>query len=271
MMEKIEGFKVWVVNGQEKQKTMYNGYLGSFVIGSTLKMYISVEAGHDIHIYVVDGKLNVVSKRNLADPSVGGGFYRLDVKISAGEDRMPRTIYPHNYLCLVEQNQDGTFQLWKIALISQAGQFFLITQKTCTGRLYRRKEKEREEQVICPIFDQFWGGKWPQMAMILSDLFQDRVGQLLPVSDYKPEPESSIESYGENKGHVRWFDLARGWGVIDTDKGLAYVFWREIKRTGRLQYLCQGELVSIESLTPGGEDASFPWVAHGVKSIPKRR
>lgn len=271
MLNKIEGVKVWVVNGQEKQKIRYKGYLGSFAIGSTLKMYVSVEAGHDIHVYMVDGKLNVVSKRNLANPSVGGGFYRLNVNVSEGEGGSPRTIYPLNYLCLVEQNQDGTFQLWKIALISQAGQFFLITQKTCTGRCYRRIVQGKEEQVVCPVFDQSWGGKWTQMAMILSDLFQDRIVQLLPVSDYKPEPEPSIEKYGENKGRVRWFDQARGWGLADTSQGMVYVSWREIKRKGRLQYLYQGDLVSIESFTPGGKDASFPWVAHGVKPIPKRR
>ena len=65
-------------------------------------------------------------------------------------------------------------------------------------------------------------------------------------------------------GIVKWFNVARGFGAILTNKGDAFVHYKEIDSEERLVLLDVGDYVLFENLIPTSAQNGFDYTAVGV-------
>ena len=210
-------------------------------INRVAQLDIYVESGRAIHAFGVDGKKNVIPRRDLArdeEPAREGKHYRANVQIKTSLENVLHTEYPDNNIRLLEVLSEGRFRIWEVALVSQGGDFFVTVQKTYEAYCYRDGEK-----FACPQF-----AKWPQLVAFLEKLFEGKVDELPLVASYQPEPKTSTEGLAPSTGKVLWFNFAQGVGAIITSKGTARVHWTQVAKRGRRAYLLPGESVRYSSL-----------------------
>ena len=233
-------FSVKVSFDGQRLEVQEDGYVGKLTLGMAL-IEAHVVPGSNIYGFTVDGKKNVVSKRNWAPPTKPQEqrkHYKLRVQIKKNGIGVCHTEFPGNHFRLLRVAPRGTVRILEIALISQDGDFFLTTQQTYNARCYRDGEK-----IVCPTFD-----RWPQMMEVLKGLLKDRVDKLKPIMEYRPEQEPTAADLAPNTARVLWFNLAWGIGAILTQEGMARVHWSGTARRPRLAVLFSGELVSYKLL-----------------------
>jgi cold shock CspA family protein len=251
-MDEIQGVSIAVKLNGEESKVQKDGFLGRLVGPSHVDIIVHT-ARPDIIGLMVGGKKDVVIKKNLA--SLPLKHYKLRVHIP--EEATPHTVYPFNNLRFVEWDMNGMVRIWEVAVISQAGNFFLTIQETYKVCCYRSDDK-----IICPEFPN-----WPQMVNFLATLLQEQINNLRTLSEFRPGPRPSTKGLGPKDGLVRWFNFAMGYGAILTKRGVARVYWSNIQRNGRLAYLEPGGMVNFTSLCPPEGETQFKWEAIGVKSV----
>lgn len=257
-METINGVTI-LFNGKPIEEE--DGYVGQLT-DDKAALDIYIERGREIHGFAVDGKKNVIPRKNVSEAASDGyKAYRTGIQIKVSLEGTKHTEYPDNNIRLLEV-LPAQFRIWEVALVSQGGDFFVAVQKTYEAYCYCDGEK-----FSCPQFDD----KWPQLGAFLEKLFEGKEDELPPLSSWQPEPETSAEGFAPKTGKVLWFNFAQGVGAIITPKGTARVHWTQVAKRGRRAYLLPGESVRYASLKAPQNTklraSSFPNEAVRVKAL----
>jgi len=255
-VEGLEGVSVSVAHNGQDLAIGERGYLGRLPIGKAL-LDVLLAQPKNIHGFTVDGRKNIVPKKNLADEGKQEKHYQLNVRIEQLESGTCITRYPWNHMRLLVVEESCMVQIWEIALISQNGNFFLTTQQTHRVRCY-----EKDGKIVCPRL------KWPQMDEFLNNLPRGQFGSLMPMAEYQPDPEEPTSDRLEpGQGFVVWSNFAGGTSAIITKKDAARVHWSQIRGRHPLAFLRGGEIVTFTSLIKPEGDTSFENEALGVTPL----
>lgn len=269
-MDKIDGVVFSVApKGQAVILPMEaNGYIGEVMSECVLSLraLVAPEKKDRVFGLNVDGRKNVVLKKNLNPDHDGPAIYQAGIQVKYNGEVF-HTEYPNNHLRLLTLGEAGNVQIWEIAIISQNGQFFVTRQKTWDTWCYHD-----DDRLACPLFEGLKG--WPQMVAVLGNLFAEKLGELPPISEKKKEDPNRNDAkvFAENHGFVIWFNLAQMLGVIKTTEGPARAHWTNIVRNnGGPAHLKQGELVSYDWLRPPvmtkGRETSMKFDAIGIRPL----
>jgi len=264
-----KGVKVEVWFEGERLSPDVDGYLGGDlqfkkeggrVYYFSLKCYVPVS--ERVYGMMVDGKKNVILMKNHSrDPSVA----LFSMKIPAKDENygVLVTEYPQNNLRLLILKEEGRFEVWEIAIVSQDGLFFLTEQMDYEAQCFLDDTGE----VVCPRL-----AKWPQLIQLLASLVKKE--ELLSISQYIPLPTPKADDLPFQQGRVVWWNYAQGLGAIVIDKKgtQAKVHWRDlIDQSGQLRALQPGQIVSYQRLVlprqSKGRITGFLFEAIGVKPI----
>lgn len=188
----------------------------------------------------------VVAARSLP---AGTKVYGVKMPLEVSDDGQENfTSYPNNMLCLAELVMDSgkltnLVNVWKVAVVSQHGEFFLTVQKAYDG-------------LVCVRADD--GDVWfPRLAKheSLNDLLVGLMPEDAPFlssADYVEPEEDLPNGLGQNEGIVTSFYEARGIGTIvtyvDDQRVNVRVWWGDAPiRNGR-KFLVPGERVAYDRL-----------------------
>jgi len=189
------------------------------------------------------------------------------------EHSFNRVHYPENMLMLLQFTHDDNQQptgnaiIWKIALVSQDGQFFITVQEAYSVQAYEDgKSKLR--------FPRLGGHK--QLERLLIAGAPDNLPRL-PLSSFEPESKLVVNGLKSNEGIVeRWYD-ARNMGCIVTSQGTARVHWREAPPRPQRRFLIEGERIQFSDIKPPPQNPKTQWrpvrksrfrlQAHGVAVV----
>lgn len=250
-----------------------DGYLGDEIKEGTAEMVLSfpyfIREEMVAHVYTLSKNGDIFTKKI---PWIdGSGVYFVKrVSIRRGKDGVLYTAYPENMIGYCEMQQDGAYSIWEVAIISQRGKLFLFRQEIWKGRCYIDKNIE----IICPQLQE----AWPQMAEVLKNHY-DKILDSSPfaIPSLTASNPENIENHSvlleDNVGIVTWSSLARGFQVVETNRGQAFVHYKDIfPSNGRLAYIQIGTMVIFDKLelstrTKKGATPRFPWKAVGVRPL----
>ncbi len=247
MKSQIEGTAISIALNGTPINVGSDGHIGKIMglCTARIEVIVSKEKINSVFAITVDGKKNVILKKNLSETPDKLKIYRNNIEVKSN-GQVLHTEYPNNHLRLLAISKGGNIQVWEIAIVSQNGDFFVTQQKTWDTFCYNNHER-----VSCPLFEGPKG--WPQMVEILKNLLTDQIDQLPLISQKKKEDINlqNTKILINNRGVVVWFNQAQGIGVIKTIEGPARAHWKDINRkNSRLAYLKPGELVSFHSIVP---------------------
>lgn len=193
-----------------------------------------------------------LASRKFAD---GTKVYGIKMPLRVDEERSINTVhYPENMLMLVQYDRkDGALTgdavIWKIALVSQNGEFFLTRQEAYDVRAY-----ENDKSRLC--WPRFGGHK--QLERLLVENAPADLPRF-PFDLFKPELKAEANGLKRNEGIVdRWYD-ARNIGCIITSQGAARVHWREAPARPRRRFLVAGEKVQFADLQTPPQNPETKW------------
>lgn len=283
MIEKIKEVLTSFTVDYQPIEPEKDGYVGPLKVGSRATIRVSVSPERDdIYAFLVqdgkDEKKKVISKRNLAvhmRPPRDGKIYELRVPIEESRSALIScTMSNTNNMSLLQLSPNGNFQMWKVVLISQGGDFFLVVQKTYKGRCYRDGD-----EIICPQFDERFEARkdkeWSSMIDFFSGLLADKVKDLSPITKYKPEPEITTDDLKPNTGIVLFWAPDSQTGAIKMSEKsggeVVSAHRSQVPKRPRLRYLIQGEIVQIKKLDLHPQNSRHPsefkHKAIGIKPI----
>lgn len=266
-MDKLKGVEIELTKDGEVIPAEPDGYVGELTSGTAV-IAATVLRGFPFIGIKVDGKKNVVKKKDWSEAE-GIKVFQAVIPIKTAEKGgMNHTEYPDNNLRLLEIHPNGHVALWEISLVSQEGYFFLTTQKVYCDQCYRDGDR-----IFCAPFV-----KWPQLTgpmpedgfnrITLTNLL--KIENLPLVCDYK-STQTARNGLRPNTGRVLWFNLAQGYGAMNTPKGMARVHWTQIMKEGRLAFFETGDLVSYKYLTKPNQTkarkTTFPREAYVVSLL----
>ncbi|MDP3997970.1 MAG: hypothetical protein U1C49_02870 [Candidatus Andersenbacteria bacterium] len=274
MIEGIEGIDSVVFNVLRDGKELLiqeDGYLGRLEPGK-ITVRIEAEPPYIVDGFVVDGSKNVIPKKNLAADPEAGKIYQFKVEVKQNDDGVCFTRFPANHMRLAKPYARSTLgwfdvdyfvRIWEIAVISQAGEFFLTVQQTYEAEAFRDSRGAK-------VYPQFDG--WPQMNDWLVSLCPDNFF-LPPINDYQPDEVEPLDRLAENEAVVDWFNFAQGLGCLKLSDGrAARVHWCQlIDRRPVRAFLLPGEHVHFDRLAAPVQtqvrSTRFEWEANGVSLI----
>ena len=218
---------------------------------------IEINPGINVFGFSVDGNKNITPVKNY---SKIGRVYRkkVPIHIPIHKGKEPYTQYNENHIKLLEIVTGGYFAVWEAAIVFQNGLGFLSTQRVYEGVAY----------IIfgglsCPKFNR----KWPQLMRFIENTCK-KCGfsstDFLYIDEYSPGLGISIDDINDGVGTVKWFNIAQGFGVISTNKGDAFVHYKDIDSDNRLICLNPGQKVLYEELVLNTSGEGFPYKAIGV-------
>lgn len=180
---------------------------------------------------------------------IGTKVYGVKIPLRVNEDRVQNTVhYPENMLMLVQYHHCGKHPrsgspdyilVWKIALVSQYGDFFLTVQEAYDVMICQAGENKLR-------IPRLAGHRQLEQLILANAPENFRVC----ASHMDPLPEGpAIDQLGHNEGIVeRWY-AARNMGCVLTTKGSVRVHWTDVPPRPRFRYLIPGERVKIASLS----------------------
>lgn len=191
--------------------------------------------------------------RTFAD---GTQAYGVKMPLRVDENRSLNTVhYPENmlmlaqYYCDPEPARGGYLLVWKVALVSQDGEFFLTVQEAYDVQVH---EDEKGKLRI----PRLAGHK--QLEKLLVANVPDDL-QRFPLSSFQKMSGPPEESLKANEGIVeRWY-AARNMGCIVTSHGPARVHWREVPERPRRRFLVEGERVQFADLRTPPKNPKTKW------------
>lgn len=211
----------------------------------------------------------IIAARNLSEGTkVYGVKMPLEVSSNGQESFVS---YPNNMLCLAELVMAGgamtnLVTVWKFAIISQSGEFFLTVQKAYDG-------------LTC-VRDDAGGLRFPRLKrhesfnnLLVSLMPQD--AQIPSAADYvEDDDELKADDLAENEGIVTSYYQARQVGTIVTDvdgeQASVRVGWRDVPKRPLRQFLVVGEHVRYERLDKpfqSKRETSFGQQAYGISLV----
>lgn len=172
--------------------------------------------------------------------------YGVKVPLRVDERSVVNTAhYPENMLMLAQYEREngmvtGKVTVWKIAFISQNGQFFVTAENTYEVQAYRGGE-----DIVFPRFAAHEGLGDILAGMLPGDIDLEPESAFVRVDD-----RPTIGNCRANEGVVeRWYG-PRGMGSIITRRGMARVHWSDVPMRPRRRFLVPGEIVRFASLGP---------------------
>jgi len=253
----------------------------------SILLEVEVEPKHQVFGFNVTEQKDVVPSRDWRvkpqddedpahDAPEGTRIFRRSISVTESELHIyPTTKFPGNNLRILEGLGNGYFQLWRVAVVSQNGNFFLVVEKLYKPfRCYRSGKT-----VLCPIYQANkdegkigWAALFTMLQRILKGEDFENLPEAHEVStDPKPEPEAKpANGISANEGRVVWFSDAEQYGMLMTKQGPARAHWRNIRRpNNRRVHLVPGELVTFTELTEPhntkGRDTGFKYEAVGIE------
>ncbi len=214
----------------------------------------------------------------------GSKVYGIKMPVEASTDGQGESFvsYPNNMLCIAGLVLNGSsptnlMNVWKVAVVSQGGNFFLTVQLAydrlqCVDRdgpTFPRLERHQSFNNLL--------ADWMLMEQLV------RPELVIPSgAEYVEEPELQVpHDLQDNEGVVESFYQARGVGTIITYVGdqriTARVGWRDAPKRPLRQFLVPGERVTYEKLDEpfvrsGGRfstprQTSFAKQAYGISLV----
>lgn len=251
-------YKIGVVVFVTKPET--DGYIFSLEEAEEVEeatIIIEIDPYINVFGFSVDGNKNITPAKNYSQV---GRVYRkkvpIHIPVHKGKD--PYTQYNENHIRLLELGHNGRFAIREVAIVFQNGLGFLTTQKVYEGSVF-----QSGKGLFCPEFD----GKWPQLISFLESIYkQNGIGNLPCFEGYNPfKKVDDIFNLDDGVGVVRWYNIAQGFGAISTNKGDAFVHYKDIDLPERLVCLDVGDMVLFEKLIPNTSDqGGFSYKAVGV-------
>lgn len=223
------------------------------------QVLISVHVLPDCNIFgfSVDGKKNIIPKKNHSTQRAKGvKVYRKIIPIHRKNEIF--TLYNENNLRLLEIGTGGYFAVYETAIVFQKDLGFLTTQ-----RVYEDFVFKSGKELFCPEVD----GKWPQLITFMKSIYmQSGIDDLPCFSGYNPFVKKADNiNLDDGVGIVKWFNVARGFGVISTNKGDTFFHYKDVDSSRLLVCPTAGEEVLFEELVSNDNDkSSIPWKANYV-------
>ena len=232
-----------------------DGYIRYLASAIQVNITIKIDFGIRVFGFSVDGNKNITPAKNYSKVCK---VYRKKVPVRKNEKGEPRTLYCENHINLLEIGTGGYFAVHEGAIFFQNGLGFLTIQRVYEGFAFRQDDSV---YLSCPEFDE----KWPQLFKFMTGRGTVAQYRSFPeISEYTPEPEISTNTLDENVGIVKWFNLAQGFGAISTNKGDAFVHYKDIDSDDRLICLNPGQEILYEDLVLNTSGEGFPYKAIGV-------
>lgn len=196
-------------------------------------------------------KLYLTDRRFVSGTKVHG----IKMPLRVDEEQAINTVhYPENMLVLAQYLRDGgrltdRLHVWKVALVSQNGEFFLTVQQA-----YNTTAHRSSKGAIC--FPRLQAHRLLERMLVAhapTDL------PLTPEQDFTPPEPPAVNSLKQGEGIVeRWYD-ARNMGCIVTIKGPARVHWSEVPPRPRRRFLVEGEKVKVATLNTPPPNPKTEW------------
>lgn len=193
-------------------------------------------------------------------PRVYGKNCQIQANPKSGE---PFVTYPDNLLCIAEViredgRQTNRARVWRIAVVSQGGNFFVTLQQGYEAACYANPA---DGVIAFPRFQ-----KHPALNDLLVDLVPD--GTHVPTLDeYQEDPAPHVTLTNGHDGVVTSFYDARGVGTILTKRGPARVYWGDCPERPRRRFLVAGERVQVRLDAPKmtKRSSSFELQAYDIR------
>lgn len=251
----IEVDKRWIpVWGQDN-----DGYISQLAELERVSININIDPDYNIwgfSVDGVDGNKNITPVKNYLMYTDKGKNYRKIVPIHRNKGEI-FTLYNENNIRLLEMKEDGYFAVYEVAMVFQNGRGFLTTQRVYEGFAYRNGLS-----ISCPEFND----KWSQLVKFMNDVYPLQAS-LPEIYKYVPEPETTAtvgKNLADGVGKVKWFNVAQGFGAIFTNKGEAFVHYKDINSGRRLICPTAGEEVLFDKLIPNNSNEGFSYKAVDV-------
>ncbi len=255
MIFPIENVKVGLLVDSKEQEIPHSGFMGTLLSHQNVVMFALI-GSPAIFGVSVDGKGNMVPKRDHNKHQDLPRIYKATIPIKIDRQGMPHTEYPGNHFRLLYFTPDGEMWTWEIALISQAGDFFLSLQRTYRIRCYRQ-----EEGTICwPSFEEGSSVKAVVESLWSEEFLSPHFVDNLPLLEsYTPEPIPSSEGIPKDAAQVLWYNQSQQFGCLLLPDGRqARVHWTSILGERRPAYLRARELVRYKDLVKPRETKNRP-------------
>lgn len=277
-MNQIPGVSLAVFWNDRSMPIEDDGYVGEFCSG-TAEIQARIEPGLPFYGMFREGSDTYVLQKDrslVAGLNVGTKLYRARMPIEANGDSGESFVAPpNNLLCLAELVLDGSsvtnrVRLWKVALVSQAGQFFLVTEigyDTVCGMSQGAVQfpRFRAHQTLNDALVRLRpddGGvvRFPRIAEVRPDdgremrgLGEDHFAEVAPVPSLsavtaQTKAASFEMSLRGNEGLVERFFSDTGKGVVQTLHGSARVHWIDCPRRPRRAFLLPGEQIRYQRI-----------------------
>jgi cold shock CspA family protein len=254
-----QGIKITVFRNRQEIKPEGDGFLGKFD-GGVFRIEISYEKRAGAPFCLAVNKLKNIIMAEEIYPQKSTATFQLQVQMKKTRLRENYIEYPGNNLRLILFGENGKAEHWEIAVICQNNQVFLTKQRTYEFQFFKNTTGE----ICCPEFDQ----KWPQLITICGSHLASKKG-ILPVSQYIPTRQKKYTNIPPKYGVVKWWNIAQGFGVIETKAGTAKVHWKSIlPNSHKLLQLFPGQMVSCQELIENqSRQSKFSLEAIGVAPV----
>ncbi len=254
MKSPIEEAEVSFFYNNVEREIEEDGYVGRLTPAkAVIQVRIFPRPGRSIWGLNVNGKKKIDKKKDETvkmDPRPEYQLYQTGVQIKERniETGEFHTQHPTNYFVLLVVNASGHSETYDVALVSQAGEFFITFQKVWEFQCYR----DESGVLRCPRFELSQPrpeheSNWDELVEILKKIVQP--DSFETADKYRPNPELP-EIHEANVGLVTWWNQARGIGEVLTSKGRVKAHWQHssVPKRPRLAFLNAGEKVRYEYL-----------------------
>jgi len=188
----------------------------------------------------------------------GTKVYGIKMPLRVDEDQAVNTVhYPENMFVLAQyycSNYSNPVSpdyvlVWKVALVSQNGEFFLTIQEAYDVMICQSGDSK-------PHIPRLHGHRQLEQ-LILANMPE---GFRLCTGHADPLPEGPpVDQLGHDEGIVEGWYAARNMGCIITAKGAARVHWSEVPPRPRRRFLVIGERVRFASLRTPPPNPRTEW------------
>lgn len=239
-----------------------DGYIFGLEEVEEVTIIIEIDPGINVFGFNVDGNKDITPAKNYSQAArVSGKIYRkkVPIHIPIHKGKEPYTQYNENHIKLLEIGTGGYFAVWEAAIVFQNGLGFLTIQMVYEEFVY-----QGDGGLSCPEFNK----RWPQLVKFIEDICKGHgfsYHEFSSLDEYAPDLKVSMDTHDDDIGMVKCYNVAQGFGAISTNKGDAFVHYKDVDSEERLVLLDAGDYVLFEKLIPNTyKNDGFAYKAVGV-------
>lgn len=185
----------------------------------------------------------IIVKKDQADEAKPYRMFRKAVRNRPTMDETMSTKHDVNNIRLVVA-EGGVFQMWEIAVPTRitgpVANFFLTIQKLYQARMYNLNG-----QIYIPEHEYDGYQKWTGLQTLLGELVNMKT--LPEISGPITSPTRPPAASSTHK--VMFFCLASGTGMAQTNRGPAFIHWKELPRQDRFACVVESQSISGDIVT----------------------